>query len=156
MENMYCDIIIAATKIITITKTERGVKCERDADDQVIDNAMKQCWLISDTYPTFTKEDPINNLMDLFEQEHAFLPDDSEVKIIKCEVVKAKCKKYRNSCFYLVSNCSNMTLSVKVRDSGIFCINVCDLKFIPYEKFSYELYFNVPDDAIEKNPEDSE
>ena len=151
---MYCDIIIAATEIITIAKTENGVECERDTDAQIIENAMKLCWLNCDTYPSFTEEDPTDEVKDLLSECH--LLDKPEVEIIKCEVVDAKCKNDRNGCFYIVSDWSE-GLSESIRDSEIFCINVCYLKFVPcWDDFSYDLYYNVPDDAIEKNPEDNE
>lgn len=157
MEKMYCDIVITATEIITIAKTENGVECKRNTDTQVISNAMEQGWLDWEKYPSFSREDPTDEVKDLLSECHWFLPGESEVEIIKFEVVDAKCEKNRNGCFYVFSNCSSRGISEGIRDSGIFCNNWCYLKFTSGDNYlSFELYYNVPDDAIEKNPEDSE
>ena len=154
---MYCDIAITATEIITIAKTENGVECKRNTDTQVINNAIEQGWLDWEKYPSFIREDPIDKIKDLLSECHWFLPGESEVEIIKCEVVDAKCERERNSCFYLFSNCSSRDISEGIRDSEIFCNNWCYLKFTPGDNnLSFELYYNVNDDDYEKNLEDSE
>ena len=157
MENMYCDIVITATEVITIAKTEYKVVCKRDTNTQVIDSAIKQCWLDWDNFPHFIREDPTDKVKDLLSKRPCFLRGKSKVEIIKCEVVDAKCERERSFCFYLLSNCSDRTTYKGVCNSGIFCNNLCYLKFTPGDNdLSFELYYNVSDDDYEKNPEDSE